>query len=172
MITSSILDAIIFLKNNLENNFVFYFIPLYILGGRPAAILSAQFLGRKIFFLLPIVVMLDILQIPFFYHLYNTVSNRLFIQNFFKRFEKRKTRLKQSKFFKWLQLLGKPGVVTISMLPFKGCGMWSGVLLSNLLKLPRKTSYPLMIVGSLLGCILLLGVGDVILEIGALFINK
>ena len=165
-------DAIIFLKNNLEDNFVFYFIPLYILGGRPAAILSAQFLGRKIFFLLPVVVMLDTLQIPFFYHLYNTVSNRIVIQKFFKRSEKRIDRLKQSRFFKWLQFLGKPGVIAISMLPFKGCGMWSGVLLSKLLKLPRQTSYPLMIVGSLLGCLLLLGVGEAVLKIGAFLINK
>jgi uncharacterized membrane protein len=172
MTKSGMLDAIIFLKSNLDDNFVFYFIPLYILGGRPAAILSAQFLGRKIFFLLPVVVMLDTLQIPLFNHLYHTVSNRLFIQKFFKRSEKRKNRLKQSKFFKWLQVLGKPGVVAISMLPFKGCGMWSGVLLSNLLKLPRKTSYPLMITGSLLGCILLLGVGEAVLGIGDLFFNK
>lgn len=165
-------DAIIFLKNNLEDNFVFYFIPLYILGGRPAAILSAQFLGRKIFFLLPVVVMLDTLQIPFFYHLYNTVSNRIVIKKFYKRSEKRIHRLKQSRFFKWLQFLGKPGVIAISMLPFKGCGMWSGVLLSKLLKLPRQTSYPLMIVGSLLGCLLLLGVGEAVLKIGAFLINK
>jgi uncharacterized membrane protein len=165
-------DVIIFLKNNLEDNFVFYFIPLYILGGRPAAILSAQFLGRKIFFLLPVVVMLDTLQIPFFYHLYNTVSNRIVIQKFYKRSEKRIHRLKQSRFFKWLQFLGKPGVVAISMLPFKGCGMWSGVLLSKLLKLPRQTSYPLMIAGSLLGCLLLLGVGEVVLKIGAFLINQ
>jgi uncharacterized membrane protein len=165
-------DAIIFLKNNLNDHFVLYFIPLYILGGRPAAILSAQFLGRKIFFLLPVVVLLDTLQIPFFYHLYNTVSNRIFIQKFYKRSEKRIHRLKQSRFFKWLQFLGKPGVIAISMLPIKGCGMWSGVLLSNLLKLPRKTSYPLMITGSLLGCLLLLGVGEAVLEIGAFLINK
>ena len=165
-------DVIIFLKNNLEDNFVFYFIPLYILGGRPAAILSAQFLGRKIFFLLPVVVMLDTLQIPFFYHLYNTVSNRIVIQKFYKRSEKRIHRLKQSRFFKWLQFLGKPGVVAISMLPFKGCGMWSGVLLSKLLKLPRQTSYPLMIAGSLLGCLLLLGVGEAVLKIGAFLINQ
>ena len=165
------LDAIIFLKNNLDDHFVFCFIPLYILGGRPAAILSAQFLGRKIFFLLPVVVLLDTLQIPLFYHLYNTVSNRLVIQKFYKKSEKRRHRFKQSKFFKWLHFLGKPGVVAISMLPFKGCGMWSGVLLSNLLKLPKQTSYPLMIMGSLLGCILLLGVGEAILKIGTLFIN-
>jgi uncharacterized membrane protein len=165
------LDAIIFLKNNLADHFVIYFIPLYILGGRPAAILSAQFLGRKILFLVPVVVMMDTLQIPIFYYLYDAVSTRLLIQKFYKRSEKRKNRLIRSRFFNWLQLLGKPGVVAISMLPFKGCGMWSGVLLSKLLRLPKQTSYPLMIAGSMLGCILLLGAGGAVLEIVPLLIK-
>ena len=58
------LDGVIFLKNNLADHFVIYFIPLYILGRRPVAILSAQFLGFGIPLLLPVVVMLDTLQIP------------------------------------------------------------------------------------------------------------
>jgi hypothetical protein len=51
------LDGVIFLKNNLADHFVIYFIPLYILGRRPVAILSAQFLGFGIPLLLPVVVM-------------------------------------------------------------------------------------------------------------------
>lgn len=159
------MDAIIYLKNNLADNFVLYFIPLYVLGGRPAAILSAQFLGRKIYFLLPVVVMLDTLQIPLFYYLYETVSNRSFWRKFYKKSQKKEERFQQSKLFQRLQLLGTPGVLTITMLPLKGCGMWSGVLLSKLLKLSKQTSYPLMIAGSLLGCILLLGVGEAIIQV-------
>jgi len=37
------LETITFLKNNLAEHFVIYFIPLYILGGRPVAILSEDF---------------------------------------------------------------------------------------------------------------------------------
>jgi len=161
----AMIDAVIYLKNNLADNFVVYFIPLYVLGGRPVAILSAQFLGRKILFLLPVVVMLDTLQIPLFYHLYSTVSKRLFIQKFYQKSEKKEERLQQSKLLRRLQLLGTPGVLAITMLPLKGCGMWSGVLLAKLLKLPKQTSYPLMIAGSLLGCILLLGLGEAVLQL-------
>jgi len=103
-------DAVVFLKNNLADNFAIYFIPLYILGGRPAAILSAQFLGFKIFFLLPVVVMLDTLQIPIFYHLYESISNRVLLQKFHHRSQKKEARLRQSKFFRKLRLLGTPGV--------------------------------------------------------------
>ena len=60
-------DAIIFLKNNLADHFIIYFIPLYMLGGRPVAIISAQLLGFNILLLLPVVVLLDTLQIPFFF---------------------------------------------------------------------------------------------------------
>ncbi len=167
------MDAILYLKTNLADNFVVYFIPLYILGGRPAAILSAQLLGHKIFLLLPVVVLLDTLQIPLFYYLYDTVSDRLFIKKFYQKSEKRAERFRQSKFLRRLQLLGTPGVITITMLPLKGCGMWSGVLLSKLLKLPKQISYPLMIAGSVLGCVILLGAGEAIIRlVGSLLMNS
>jgi len=79
-------------------------------------------------------------------------------------------RLRRSKLFQRLKPLGTPGVVTITMLPLKGCGMWSGVLLSKLLKLPKQASYPLMIAGSFFGCLLLLGFGKAVLKLfNALF---
>jgi len=55
-------------------------------------------------------------------------------------------------------------VITITMLPLKGCGMWSGVFLSKILKLRKVMSYPLLITGSVLGCLLILGVGEAILK--------
>ncbi len=165
-------DAIVFLKNNLADHFALYFIPLYILGGRPVAILSAQFLGFRAFFLLPVVVILDTLQVPLFYYLYGRISNGLFMQKLYKRITKKEQRLHKSKFFHWIQLMGTPGVVAISMLPLKGCGMWTGVLLSKLLRLPKQVSYPLLIAGSILGCILIYGMGEAVLQLKDLFVNK
>ena len=157
-------DIVLFLKNNLSENFTVYFIPLYILGGRPVALLSGQFLGLKIFFLLPVVVLLDTLQIPFFYYLYDTISNSRILRKLYDRAEKKEAYIRKSRVFQWVQVLGTAGVITITLLPLKGCGMWSGVLLSKLLKLPKLISYPLLITGSLLGCLLILGAGEVILQ--------
>lgn len=162
-------EAITFLKNNLAEHFVIYFIPLYIVGGRPVAILSAQFLGFKMVFLLPVVVVLDTLQIPMFYHIYGTISNSALMRKLHERIKKREKRLRESKAFHWIQIMGIPGVVAITMTPLKGCGMWSGVLFSEILKLPKKTSYPLLIVGSILGCILIFGVGEAVLQLTELF---
>ncbi len=166
-----ILDAVIFLKNNLVDHFVIYFVPLYVLGGRPVAILSAQFLGFRIHLLLPVVVMLDTLQIPLFYYLFDTISKGLFMRKLYERTTKKEKGLRKSRFFHWIRLMGTPGVVAITMLPVKGCGMWSGVLLSKILRLPKQISYPLLIVGSILGCILLFGVGEAILQLKDLFVK-
>jgi uncharacterized membrane protein len=68
--------------------------------------------------------------------------------------------------------MGTPGVVAITLLPLKGCGIWSGVLLSKLLRLPKQISYPLLIVGSSSGCIFLFGVGEAILQLKDLFVNR
>ncbi len=163
------IDAVMFLKNNLAEHFGVYFIPLYVLGGRPVAILSAQFIGYKIFFLLPLVVLLDTLQIPIFYHLYETLSNRLWVQKFHEKSGKKEQRLRRSKLFNWTQVMGIPGVVVITMLPLKGCGMWSGVLLSKLLGLPKTTAYLLLISGSVIGCSIVFGLGEAVLEIWSLF---
>ena len=163
------LEAITFLKDNLADHFVIYFIPLYILGGRPVAILSAQFLGFKIFFLLPVVVLLDTLQIPMFYHIYDSISKSALMERLNQRTMKKESRLRDSKLFQRMQLMGMPGVVAITMTPLKGCGMWSGVLLSKFLKLPKQTSYPLLIVGSILGCIFVFGVGEAVLQLADLF---
>jgi uncharacterized membrane protein len=166
------LDAVIFLKNNLADHFAIYFIPLYIVGGRPVALLSGQFLGVQIGLLLLVVVMLDTLQIPFLYYLYGTISKQPFIRRLHQRTTKKEERIRKSRLFRWVQLIGTPGVVTITMLPLKGCGMWSGVLLTTLLGLPKRHSYFLLIAGSILGCIFLLGIGEGILQLKELFVSK
>ncbi|MBN1847756.1 MAG: small multi-drug export protein [Deltaproteobacteria bacterium] len=164
-------EIITFLKSNLADHFVILFIPLYILGGRPVAILSAQFLGYKVSFLLPTVVLLDTLQIPMFYYLYESVSKRAFFKRLSDRSQKKEKNLRKTKLFHWMQVIGMPGVVAITMVPMKGCGMWSGVLLSKLLGLSKQTSYPLLIIGSILGCAFLLGIGEAVLRLITIVAN-
>jgi len=163
------IDAVTFLKQNLADHFVIYFIPLYILGGRPVALLSAQFLGYKITFLLPVIVLLDTIQIPFFYHLYGAISKSALMRRLKNRAGKKEKRFLKSRVLRWTQLMGMPGVVAVTMTPMKGCGMWSGVLLSNLMKLSKSKSYPLLILGSVLGCLFLYGIGEAALQVISLF---
>jgi uncharacterized membrane protein len=158
-------DILTFLKQNLAEHFVIYFIPLYLLGGRPAAVLSAQLLGYKISFIVPVVILLDTLQIPLFYHLLSTLKNSRLLQRFRLKSDRQAQAFRHSRLLRWLQFTGVPGVVLITMLPLKGCGMLSGVLLTRLLQLSKPLGYLLLVLGSLLGCLLLAGVGGAILEL-------
>lgn len=157
-------ELILFLKDNLAEHFVIYFIPLYYLGGRPIALISAQLLGHKISFLLPVAVMLDILQIPLFYHLYDSISKRPFIRKLADKGKLKEARQKKTRLFQWLQNLGIPGIIIITMLPLKGCGILSGFILSRLLLMTKALAYTLLIIGSILGCLILFGLGELILE--------
>jgi uncharacterized membrane protein len=157
-------ELILYLKNNLAEHFVIYFIPLYYLGGRPIALISAQLLGHKISFLMPVAVMLDTLQIPLFYHLSGSISKSTFIRKLAAKGQRKEATKKGTRLFQWVQTLGTPGVVIIALLPLKGCGILSGFILSRLLKIPKPVTYPLLILGSLLGCLILFGLGEMILE--------
>ena len=160
-----IVDLLTFLKQNLADHFVIYFIPFYILGGRPAAVLSAQLLGYQISFIVVVVVLLDTLQIPLFYYLFSALGNSALLRRFRFKSARQAEAFQKSKLLHWLQLTGAPGVVMVTMLPLKGCGMLSGVLLARLLQLSKPMGYFLLVMGSLLGCVLLLGVGEAILEL-------
>lgn len=162
-------DLVIFLKNNLAEHFVIYFIPLYYLGGRPIALISAQLLGQKIALLFPVAVLLDTLQIPLFYHVYGTVSDSSFVRRLRQSSRKKEAEKQRSKIFRWIQTLGSPGIVVITMLPLKGCGILSGFVLAKLLRLSKTRVYLLLIFGSILGCSLLFGLGELILQTWAHF---
>ena len=157
-------ELILFLKNNLTDHFVIYFIPLYYLGGRPIALISAQLLGHKISFLLPVAVLLDTLQIPIFFHLYGTISNSTFFRKLSAKREQKEAKRQKSRLFQWVQAFGVPGVIVITTLPLKGCGILSGFILSKLLQLPKAKVYLLLILGSILGCGILFGLGGILLK--------
>lgn len=165
-------ELIFFLKDSLADHFVIYFIPLYYLGGRPIALISAQLLGHKISFLLPVAVLLDTLQIPIFYHLYGSISNSVFVQKLSARRKRRQDRRQKTRLFQWVQAMGAPGVIVITTLPLKGCGMLSGFILSKLLQLPKPGVYALLILGSVIGCGILLGLGEGLLKSWELLANR
>jgi uncharacterized membrane protein len=165
-------ELILFLKDNLAEHFVICFIPLYYLGGRPIALISAQLIGHKISFLLPVAVLLDTLQIPIFYHLYGSISNSAMIRKLSARRKQKEAKRQKTRLFQWVQAWGVPGVIVITILPLKGCGMLSGFILSKLLQLPKTRVYLLLILGSIVGCSILFGLGEIILKSWDLFIRK
>ena len=156
-------ETIHFIREHLGDNFVLYFPLLYLVGGRPGAILSALAVHFSIYLVLPAVVVLDTFQIPMFHYFYGAISRHALVRKIILRARRRTARLRGSAPMQRLSRLGPMGVVTITLLPLKGCGMWSGVLMARLLQLPPSRSYPLLILGSVLGCLILVGAGEALL---------
>jgi uncharacterized membrane protein len=99
--------------------------------------------------LLTELILLDVIQIPFFYWLYDNSEWVLAklperVARFFKRDPETRA------IGRWTARLGHVGVGLLAALPTLGGGMWSAVFLAYGLKLNRRVSYLSLILGSAL----------------------
>jgi uncharacterized membrane protein len=135
--------------------FIFSFIFIHIFLGRKISIPYGVALGINPYMVGVEAFLLDVIQIPFFYHLYEH-STRISIVASLKRWsDERQRNLEKSRLFTLAKKSGKLGIIIISASPLQGGGMWSGVLMTFLLNFPKRESYILNILGSILGCAIL-----------------
>jgi uncharacterized membrane protein len=153
-------DLIHWLQSHFHDHHFLYFIALYIGGGRPVAILTARFFGLNLLWFFPLVVLMDTLQIPCFYYLYEYTFASGRLSRLSSYFQRKAALARGRSSFHTLKALGQVGVVLLTMLPVKGGGMWSGVFLAHVMGLRKRTSVPLLVGGSVLGSLLFLGLGD------------
>ncbi len=113
---------------------------------------------------------MDTLQIPCFYYLYEHTFTSERLQRLRKHFQRKGDATKERHFFQRFKTLGHAGVVLLTMLPVKGGGMWSGVFLAHIIGLPKKTSFSLLISGSILGSLMFVGIGDGLIRLWHLIV--
>ena len=158
-------DSVVWLQQHIHEHSLIYFIALYIVGGRPVAIVTASLFRINLLLLFPLVIFMDTLQIPCFYYLYEHTFTSERLQRLSGYFQRKGKVAKEQRFFKRLQAFGHVGVLLLTMLPMKGGGMWSGVFLAHIIGVPKKKSYTLLISGSILGSLMFVGVGDGLLRV-------
>lgn len=153
-------DLISWLQQHYYEHSLACFIALYVVGGKPLALVTAKVSGLDLLWLLPLVILMDAVQIPCFYYLYERVFRNVRLLRF-KDFLERKGEAARSRpVFAVLSALGPLGVVLVAMLPVKGGGIWSGVLLARLLDLPKRTSFLLLMGASIFISLILVGLGE------------
>lgn len=139
----------------------FFFI--HILLGRKISIPYMLALGTDVHILIPAAITLDILQIPVFLHLYTHTTRIGIVQRITNRIEERSHHLEESRLVRWAKKMGIAGIVIVTAMPIQGGGMWSGVLLTHVLKLRTIYTYGLLTIGSIIGCtIIAFGVAQII----------
>lgn len=157
-------DSVVWLQQHLHEHSLLYFIALYIVGGRPVAILTASLFRLNLLLFFPLVVFMDTVQVPCFYYLYEQTFTSARLQRLSGYFQRKGKVAKERRFFQRLQAFGHVGVLLLTMLPMKGGGMWSGVFLAHIIGVPKKKSYTLLMSGSILGSLMFVGVGDGLLR--------
>ena len=157
-------DSVVWLQQHLHEHSLLYFIALYTVGGRPVAILTASLFRLNLLLFFPLVIFMDILQVPCFYYLYEHTFTSARLQRLNGYFQRKGKVAKERRFFQRLQAYGHVGVLLLTMLPMKGGGMWCGVFLAHIIGVPKKKSYTLLMSGSILGSLMFVGVGDGLLR--------
>ena len=112
--------------------------------------------------LVGMLLFLDIIQIPFFYQIYEHGSSLLdrvpAIKNWMNRDWSKST------LGKWAMPLGGFGVMLVAALPTFGGGMWSATFVAYGLGLRRRAGYAWMILGSALSYLTLYWVLDTLIR--------
>ncbi len=148
-------------------------IPTHLIAGRLFSVPLGVALFGKWYEVLIIIVIMDLIQIPFYFYIYESHNRVRFIKvrlrlirrklmHIERRVELKEIRNVNARLLRKARSLGEWGVLLVPSLPFLGGGLWSGVLLAHLLKVEKKKSYLLLTCGSMIGCtFLVLGFGGV-----------
>jgi uncharacterized membrane protein len=155
-----------YLKEVLYNHPYWVFIILHMTLGRGVSIVYGVLRGMNVLYFLPLGIFFDMFQVWPLYLLYETTESRMpLIRKLKEKMGKRENRFLHSKIFKGVKSLGYVGVTVVALLPVKGCGMWSSILLAHILKIRRSRAYLLFFIGSIIGCLLWISIGDIIKSI-------
>ena len=145
------------------------FFASYVVTSRIISIPVALLFGFPRFIVFVMVVILDILQIPMFYHIYDKGFPHIpFLNKILDKLPSKEA-VETSAIGKKAQQLGSLGLIFISAAPTFGGGIWSAVLIAQILRLSYWRSFIFIAIGSLLSCIVLVYGYDWIFRILGVF---
>ncbi len=151
------------LLQSCQENFLLALLIMYFTIGRFGLVLAVLLSIGSALTCTLIILGIEMIQVPFFYHFYSLLIH-LFrrIKNKFKRHKKADepgaaeetdAPPREGFFVRRLKPLGPSGVGLLAVLPFKGCGVWSSVLLGRSLGLSKIRLYVLVAGGTAIGII-------------------
>lgn len=112
--------------------------------------------------MLSLLIFLDVIQIPFFYRLYDRGFTFLdgipAIKKFFSR------DWSDTTLARWMMPLGGPGVMLVSAMPTFGGGIWLASFFAYALRLNRRTGYIWIALGSVLSYFTLYWILDTLIR--------
>jgi uncharacterized membrane protein len=140
-----------------QNAFVIFTV-LHFTIGRTASVVFAIISHLPLQFYLPLALVYDFLQIPVYGYILERSSRIPFLRWVGKRVRRASAAWQQRKLVQKVASWGDVGIVVLCALPIRGFGVLSATILSYLLGRNRVKGTILLLMGSLLGILLTLGI--------------
>lgn len=147
-----------------ENSLVI-FILLHFTIGRTASVVFAIINHLPLYFYLPLAWVFDFVQIPVYGFILERSSRIPFLQWLGARIRKTSQAWQQRRLVQKVSSWGGVGIVLLCALPIRGFGVLSATVLSYLLGKDRVMGSALLLMGSLLGIALTVGLTTGALDI-------
>jgi uncharacterized membrane protein len=140
-----------------QNAFVIFTV-LHFTIGRTASVVFAIINHLPLPVYLPLALVYDFLQIPVYGHLLETSSRIPFLRWMGRRVQQASEAWQKRKLVQKVSSWGDVGIVVLCALPIRGFGVLSATILSYLLGRNRVRGTILLLMGSILGILLTLGI--------------
>lgn len=99
-----------------------------------------------------IVTLTDFLEIPFYNMVFTGATDKIkWLKRLHDKLNHQNSKLAEKKFYWWFLRAGELGVFLITVIPGAG-GVQTGTFLAHSLHMKKSKSYPILAVGSVVGC--------------------
>ena len=147
-----------------QNSFVIFTV-LHFTIGRTASVVFAIINHLTLPVYLPLALVYDFLQIPVYGHLLESSSRIPFLRWLGRRVQQASETWQRRKIVQKVSSWGDVGIVVLCALPIRGFGILSATILSYLLGRNRLKGTILLLMGSMLGVLLTLGITKGVINI-------
>ena len=147
-----------------QNAFVIFTV-LHFTIGRTASVVFAIINHLPLPIYLPLALVYDFLQIPVYGHLLESSSRIPFLRWVGRRVQRASEAWQKRKLVQKVSSWGDVGIVVLCALPIRGFGILSATILSYLLGRNRLKGTILLLMGSILGILLTLGITKGVMDI-------
>jgi len=153
-----------------QGNLILLFTLIHFTLGRSFSVLFAIFNQIPVFFYLPLALAYDYVQIPVYGMILEHSSRKFFaIRWLLQKADRVLSSLNERPLLKKIMALGDLGLILLSALPIRGFGILSASIVSFFLKKGRVKGTILLMTGSFLGILIIMGIAKGIFKILTLF---
>lgn len=127
-------------------------VGIHLILGKKGSFPYGVAVGIKTLDISIIVVITDFLEIPFYNMVFAGATDRIkWLRWLHNKLDHQNSKLAEKKFYWWFLRAGELGVFLITIIPGAG-GVQTGTLLAHSLHMKESKSYPILAVGSVVGC--------------------